>query len=75
MIVGPLVWISLSDGSSNNVSDVLREKHPCGRPGDPDAILYPVYSSQLFHPVLFDGLDAALVRSVVLEISGSQAGC
>ena len=57
---------SLSDGSPKNVFDVLREKHPYGCAADPDAILDPVDSSQSFHPVLFDGLDAALIKSVVL---------
>ena len=62
---------SLSDGSPKTVFDVLREKHPYGCAADPDAILDPIYSSQLFHPVLLDGLDAALIKSVVLQISGS----
>ena len=62
---------SLSDGSPKTVFDVLHEKHPHGRAADPDAILDPVDSSQSFHPVLFDGLDAALIKSVVMQISGS----
>ena len=47
------------------------KKHPYGSAADPDAILNPIDSSQSFHPVLFDGLDAALIKSVVMQISGS----
>ena len=51
---------SLSDGFPKTVFDALREKHPYGHAADPDldAILDPIDSSQSFHPVLFDGLDA-----------------
>lgn len=55
-----------SDGSPKMVLDVLREKHPCGCTGDPYTILDPVGFSQVFHPVLFDNLDAALIKSIVL---------
>ena len=61
----------LSDGSPKTVFDALREKHPYGHAADPDAILDPIDSSQSFHPVIFDCLDAALIKSVVMQISGS----
>ena len=60
-----------SDGSSKTVYDVLKDKHPLGRAADPALVLDVNESSVTFHPVLFDGLDAALIRSVALQISGA----
>ena len=59
------------DGSSKTVYDVLKDKHPLGRAADPALVLDVNESSVTFHPVLFDGLDAALIRSVALQISGA----
>ena len=57
---------------SNPVTyDVLKDKHPSGRAADPTLVLYVSEPSVTFHPVLFDGLDATLIRSVALQISGA----
>ena len=62
-----------SDGSPITVFDVLKEKRPPGRPADPTVVFDVGGSSTHFHPVLFDCLDAALIRSVALQISTSGA--
>ena len=62
---------SHSDASSKTVYDVLKDKHPPARVADPALVLDVSDSSSNFHPVLFDGLDAALIRSVPLQVSGA----
>ena len=62
---------SHSDGSSKTVYDVLKDKHPSGRAADPALVLDVSEPSVTFHLVLFDGHDAALIRSVALQISGA----
>ena len=62
---------SHSDGSFKTVYDALKDKHPSGRAADPTPVLDVSEPSVTFHPVLFDGLDAALIRSVALQISGA----
>ena len=52
-------------------NDVLKDKHPPGHVADPAVVLDVDESSANFHPVLFDSLDAALIRSVALQISGA----
>ena len=60
---------SHSDGSSKTVYDVLKDKHPSGHAADPALVLGVIEPSVTFHSVLFEGLDAALIRSVALQIS------
>ena len=62
---------SFSDGSSKTVYDALKDNHPSGRAADPTLILEASESLNTFHPVLFDGLDGALIRSVALRVSGT----
>ena len=62
---------SHSDGFSKTVYDVLKDKHPSGCAADPTLVLDVSESSSTFHPVLFDGLGAALIRSVALQVSGA----
>ena len=62
---------SFSDGSSKTVYDTLKDKHPSGRAADPALILEASESLNTLHPVLFDGLDGALIRSVALHVSGT----
>ena len=49
--------------------DVLKDKHPSGRAADPALVLEASESLNTFHPVLFDGLDDALIRSVALQVA------
>ena len=51
------------------VRDVLKKKHPAGRPASPDAVIQG--SPPDFHPVVFDALNADLIRSVSLHTSGA----
>ena len=63
-----MVW---SDGSSKTVYDVLKGKHPSGCAADPALVLDVSEPSVTFHLVLFNGLDAGLIRSVALQITGA----
>ena len=58
-------------GSGKTVMQILREKHPNGAAVDPGVILQPNAPFQLPHPVLFDQIDASLIRSVVLRTKGA----
>ena len=62
---------SFSDGSSKTVYDALKDKHPSGHAADPALIFEASESLNTFHPVLFDSLDGALIRSVALQVSGT----
>ena len=58
----------LDDGRT--VKEHLLDKHPIGKPAHPSSIsdMQPVTPP---HPVLFDGLDGPLIRSIALRLSGS----
>ena len=64
---------SFSDGSSKTVYDTLKEKYPSGRAADLAMILDTSESLNTFHPVLFSGLDGALIKSVALQVSGTAS--
>ena len=62
-----------SDGESLSLLDVLESKHPSGQPASASPILEtsgePVDIH--VHPVVFDCIDADLIRSAALRISGA----
>ena len=58
---------------TTTVLEALKSKHPEGKPPSRDAIL-PVKSNQVtIHPVLFDKIDATLIRNTVLRTTGSAS--
>ena len=48
------------------VVEILQEKHPEGRPPNP-AALSQGNAVPEFHPVVFEGIDASLIRSMALK--------
>lgn len=58
-------------GDQESVRDVLLSKHPPGKQIDPSAIVDPDPSQDSFHPVIFDSLTGALIKSVALQMSGA----
>ena len=52
------------------VVEILQEKHPEGRPPNP-AALSQGNAVPEFHPVVFEGIDASLIRSMALKAKGS----
>ena len=57
--------------STVSVLEALKIKHPDGKPASMDAIL-PVKNNQVTaHPVIFDKIDASLIRTTVLHTAGS----
>jgi len=55
--------------STETVKDVLVKKHPVGQPVSVDSVL-PGSPPDL-HPVVFEQIDARLIRSTALRISGA----
>ena len=53
------------------VYDILEDKHSSECAADPALILETGESLNTFHPVLLDGLDGVLFRSVALQVSGT----
>lgn len=52
-----------------SVRDVLREKHPSGKPAHQDSLICDVPPT--VHPVVFDSIDKGVVRSAALKASGA----
>ena len=52
------------------VVEILQENHPEGRPQNP-AALSQGNAVPEFHPVVFEGIDASLIRSMALKAKGS----
>ena len=51
------------------VRDILADKHPPGQPAHPDTIINDNPTD--VHPVLFESLDAAMIRSAALHTNGA----
>ena len=61
--------ISTKDSEHCTVKDVLKSKHPPGLPADPDVVIPEVPPD--VHPVVFDPIDASLIRSISLRTRGA----
>ena len=59
----------VSGTEQTTVRDVLASKHPPGQPAHPDAVTDD--DPPEIHPVLFESLDAAMIRSSALRTSGA----
>ena len=55
--------------NGRSIYDILKDKHPAAAPLNEDSIIRG--SPPDSHPVIFDSIDAALVRSVSLHTSGA----
>ena len=56
---------------SKSVRETLLDKHPCGRPLDPRAVVPPVSSAFDPHPVYFNRITGSLIRSIALHVDGA----
>ena len=51
------------------VRDILIDKHPPGQPAHPDSIIKNDPADT--HPVLFESIDASMIGSAALQITGA----
>lgn len=61
--------VSTTDSKPCTVKDILRSKHPPGQPADPDIVIPDVPPD--VHPVIFDPINATLIRSTALRTRGA----
>ncbi len=60
--------------TNRSVRDVLTDKHPPGEPASSEAIID--IEPPETHPVLFEQIDASLIRSIALRTTGAAGhGC
>ena len=67
----PISYTSDKMVGSKSVRETLLDKHPCGRPLDPHAVVPPVSSAFDPHPVYFDRITGSLIRSIALHVDGA----
>ncbi len=59
-----------SSGANNlSVKNILVSKHPVGQPAEAESILQG--SPPEIHPIVFDNIDAHLIRSTALKTKGA----
>ena len=56
---------------SDTVREILKKKHPPGKPIVPSAIIPPEVPVKEHHPVIFEDLNGSLIRSIALRTSGA----
>ncbi len=61
--------IVTTPNGQKKVKEILIDKHPPGQPAYPDVIIKD--DPQDVHPVLFESLDATIIRSAALNTSGA----
>ena len=63
--------LCLSDHVDTNrtVKDVLIDKHPSGQPAHPESMIKD--DPPEVHPVLFESIDASMIRSAALRTTGA----
>ena len=60
------------NGSTKYVRDILRDKHPDGKPANIDVIVNTdEQSDPETHPVIFDSIDALAIRQAALRVQGA----
>ncbi len=62
---------SSADAEPQTVREVLISKHPPGRPASPDSIHLRDSDPPTVHPVLFECIDAAPIRTAALRTDGA----
>ena len=69
----PLKLNDVIEGCGRSVRDILKDKHPSSKPPHSDVILSTdaAVTNSIFHPVLFEGITADLVRRCALLTEGS----
>ena len=59
------------DPASPSVLDVLKSKHPAAQPAPADALISDSQLPSDVHPVVFDKIDAAAIRTAALSTNGA----
>ena len=54
---------------STTVREILESKHPPSHPAQPDILLQP--DNPVIHPVVFDSIDATVIRTAALRTDGA----
>jgi hypothetical protein len=57
--------------NGKTITEILQEKHPDKREPHPSALTDTNSTNTNFHPVVFESIDAALIRSSALKANGS----
>ena len=65
---GVLHLSDIADGQ-RSVREILVDKHPAGQPVHPEALIQDDPGE--VHPVLFEAIDAPMIRSMALRITGA----
>ena len=68
-VLHPNSLVSTMELEPHTVMDILTNKHPPGQPTVSDAVIPDV--PPVVHPVIFDSIDATLIRSTSLHIRGA----
>ena len=55
--------------NNKSVRDILQDKHPARQPPHPDSLIDNDPTS--VHPVLFESIDASLIRHTALQVTGA----
>ncbi len=66
---GSVLRLNDTVDDSTTVKDILKSKHPNGVAASPDSIING--TAQDTHPVIFDSIDSALMRSTSLKTRGA----
>ena len=66
---GGLLRLSDQADINRTVRDVLIDKHPCGQPAHPESLIED--DPPDVHPVLFESIDASVIRSAALRTTGA----
>ena len=61
--------IDMANHEQRKVRDILIDKHPPGQSAHPDSIIED--EPPTIHPVIFESLDATLIRSAALQTNGA----
>ena len=59
------------EGTGMPVRDCLAAKHPAAQPIVPSEVVPPPADSDSSHPVIYDSLTGALVKSVAMSVNGA----
>ena len=60
-----------SDNTPLTVHNALLSKHPDGQPASPSALVFGNTEPPAIHPVLFESIDAAVIKNASLSTSGA----
>ena len=59
------------ESCSQSTFDILKEKHPPGKPPDPECLLHPSSEPPSVHAILYDNLNADTILQAALHTQGS----